>query len=42
MADAPENTGAIKDELGRFLPGVSGNPAGKPKGARTKLGEQFL
>lgn len=42
MADAPENTGAIKDELGRFLPGVSGNPAGKPKGSRTKLGEQFL
>lgn len=41
MAD-PENTGAIKDDLGRFLPGVSGNPAGKPKGARTKLGEQFL
>ena len=42
MADDPENTGGIKDELGRFLPGVSGNPAGKPKGARTKLGEQFL
>lgn len=42
MSGEPENTGAIKDELGRFLPGVSGNPAGKPKGARTKLGEQFL
>lgn len=42
MADGPENTGPIKDELGRFVPGTSGNPAGKPKGARTKLGEQFL
>lgn len=41
MSD-PENTGPTKDEFGRFLPGVSGNPAGKPKGARTKLGEQFL
>lgn len=42
MADNPENTGPIKDERGRFVPGCSGNPAGKPKGARTKLGEQFL
>lgn len=42
MKTGPENAGPIKDELGRFLPGVSGNPAGKPKGARTKLGEQFL
>jgi len=41
-SDSPENSGPIKDELGRFVPGVSGNPAGKPKGARTKLGEQFL
>lgn len=40
--DDPKNTGPIKDEFGRFVPGVSGNPAGKPKGARTKLGEQFL
>jgi len=38
----PENSGPIKDEKGRFVPGTSGNPAGKPKGARTKLGEQFL
>ncbi len=32
-----ENTGEdqeIRDEKGRFLPGVSGNPAGKPKGSR--------
>ena len=39
MADLPENTEIIgRDEAGKFAPG---NP-GKPKGARTKLGEQFL
>lgn len=25
-----------------FKPGVSGNPAGRPKGARSRLGEDFL
>ena len=30
----PENTGQI--QAGRFQPGQSGNPAGKPKGARHK------
>lgn len=39
MDDQPENTGLIgRDVSGKFAPG---NP-GKPKGARTKLGEQFL
>lgn len=31
----PENTGA-KQARGRFKPGESGNPAGKPKGSRNK------
>lgn len=31
---APENSGLKHD--GRFRPGLSGNPAGKPKGARNK------
>ena len=31
----PENTGAIQAD-GRFRPGQSGNPKGKPKGARNK------
>jgi hypothetical protein len=32
---------AEKDEKGRFLPGNSGF-GGRPKGARNKLGEQFI
>jgi len=30
--DEPENAGAIRNERGQFVPGVSGNPAGKPSG----------
>jgi hypothetical protein len=38
--DEPANTGRNQD--GTFAPGVSGNPAGKPKGARHKLSESFI
>jgi hypothetical protein len=26
----------------QFQPGQSGNPAGRPRGSRNKLGEQFI
>jgi hypothetical protein len=31
--EEPENTGSIRNERGQFVPGVSGNPDGKPTGA---------
>src|SRR5215218_9711831 len=30
------------ERSGQYLPGVSGNPRGRPKGARNRLGEEFL
>ena len=36
---APDNTG---DQQGRWIPGQSGNPLGRPKGSRNKLSEDFL
>src|SRR5262245_37002540 len=35
-----EDTGSKQDT--RFKPGQSGNPSGRPKGARSRLGEQFI
>ena len=36
----PEDTGQKLDT--RFKPGRSGNPGGRPKGSRNKLGEAFV
>ena len=38
-ASSPENTG---EKQGRWQPGQSGNPAGRPKGSRNKFSEQFV
>jgi hypothetical protein len=38
---APDNTGD-QQAITRFKPGQSGNPAGRPKGSRNKLGEEYL
>ena len=38
--DEPVTTGRNQD--GTFAPGVSGNPKGRPKSTRHKLGEKFL
>ena len=32
----------MRDERGRYLPGESGNPNGRPKGSKHELGESFL
>lgn len=42
MDTKPENTGITRNEDGTFPPGVSGNPGGRPKGARCKFGEAFV
>lgn len=38
-ASIPENTGTIRNERGQFVPGVSGNPKGKPAGSVSIVAE---
>lgn len=43
MSDRADTTAKKERVIGRpFEKGKSGNPAGRPKGARNKLGEAFL
>lgn len=37
-----DTDGDQSDKPWQFKPGQSGNPSGRPKGSRSKLGEQFL
>lgn len=40
--DVPEPTGKKHNGAPLFQPGQSGNPNGRPKGSRNKLGEAFV
>jgi hypothetical protein len=39
---ADEQVNGTRDDKGRFQQGNTGNPAGRPPGARNKLGDQFV
>ncbi|QIG72990.1 hypothetical protein EVB98_068 [Rhizobium phage RHph_N3_2] len=42
MSDDGDDTPKKQGLTPAWTPGQSGNPAGRPKGARNKLGEQFI
>jgi hypothetical protein len=42
MANAPDNTGRKQTGAQPWKPGQSGNPAGRPKSARSRISEAFL
>jgi hypothetical protein len=42
VSEASENTKPSTGNLKPWQPGQSGNPAGRPKGSRNALGEDFL
>jgi len=42
MAKQPSEKTGAKQRPQLFKPGQSGNPAGRPKGARSKLGQAFI
>lgn len=42
MTNSPDNTGRKQTGAPAWKPGQSGNPAGRPKSARSRISEAFL